>query len=134
MPFIRYNSEPNIQMYKKVASTAFSKNALVAIDANGFITPAVTASVTTDLTGLIQRDVLATDTDYAQNTYCEIDVLVRKVDWVVADIATGSGAQTQVGEAHDITNSLGINVSAAVTPLIRVEKIISTTKAIVSLI
>jgi hypothetical protein len=132
--FVRYNSEPNIQPYKKVASTAFAMGALVAIDANGFITPAVTASASNDIIGIIQRAVTATDTDYAQNTFVEVDVLTRKNDWVVADVGTGTPAQTDVGEAVEIDNSLTVDVVAVATPLVRVEKIISATKVVVSLI
>lgn len=132
--FVRYNSEPNIQPYKKVASTAFAMGALVAIDANGFITPAVTASASNDIIGVIQRAVTATDTDYAQNTFVEVDMAVRKQDWFVADVGTGTPAQTDVGEAVEIDNSLTVDVVAVATPLVRVEKIISATKVVVSLI
>lgn len=132
--FVRYNSEPNIQVFKKVASTAFTNGALVAVDANGFITPAVTASASADLMGIIQRTVSATDTDYAQNTYVEVDMVTRKQDWLVADVGTGTPAQTDVGEAVEIDNSLTVDVVAVATPLVRVEKIISATKVVVSLI
>lgn len=134
MAFERYNSEPNIQVFKKVASTAFTKGALVAIDANGFITPAVTASASNDLMGIIQRTIASTDADYAQNTYVEVDTFVRKMDWFVADVGTGTPAQTDVGEAVEIDNSLTVDVVAVATPLVRVEKIISPTKVVVSFI
>lgn len=132
--FVRYNSEPNIKLFKKVASTAFSKGALVAVDANGFITPAVTASASNDIIGVILRDVVATDSDYASNTFCEVDVPRRKDDQFVADVGTGTPAQTDVGESVEIDNSLTVDVVAVASPLVRVEKIISATKVVVSIL
>lgn len=131
--FTRYNSEPNIQAYKKKASTAFSKNALVANDSNGFLVPATASSTINGIVGIILRDVVAADPDYASAEYVEVDVPRRDEDQFIADNVTTSAAQTDVGETCEIVDSLTIDVGNVTNnPLVRVEKVITASKVAVS--
>lgn len=133
--FVRYNSEPNIQPYKKKASTAFSKNALVAFDSDGYIIPATASSTINGLVGVILQDVASTDADYASATMVPVDVPRRLEDQFVADNVTTSAAQTDVGETVELVNSLTINVGETTNnPLVRVEKVLTASKVVVSLL
>lgn len=133
--FIRYNSEPNIQPYKKKASTAFSKNSLVAFDTNGFLVPATASSTINGLVGVILQDIASGDADYASATMVPVDVPRRLEDQFVADNVVTSAAQTDVGEACELVDSLTIDVGNVTNnPLVRVEKVITASKVVVSLL
>ena len=131
--FVRYNSNPNIQPYQKKASTVFAMNALVGTDANGFLVPATASSTIVGIVGVILRDVVATDGDYAVASMVEVDVPIRLVDQFVADCVTTTIAQTDVGETVELVNSLTIDVGQTTNnPLVRVEKILGSSKVAVS--
>ena len=128
--FQRYNGDPNIQMYKKKVSTTFTIGDAVVIDANGFLDKAVTA--TTVIQGIIMQTVLATDANYAVAEFIPVDV-PRRGDQFLADVTTGTPAQTHVGETHDLVGSGGINLTTVLTNIVKVEKILGdATKAIIS--
>lgn len=131
--FVRYNSEPNIQVYKKKASTAFSKGALCELDSNGFLAPATASSTINGIVGVIMQDVASTDSDYASNTMIPVDVPRRLEDLFIADCVTTTPAQTDVGEVVELVDSLTINVGISAYPLVRVEKILASSKVLVSL-
>lgn len=130
--FVRYNSEPNIQPFKKKASTAFSKNALVAFDTDGYIVPATASSTVNGIVGIIMQDVASTDEDYAVASMVPIDVPRRDEDQFIADAVTTTLAQTDVGEVVEIVDSLTINAGLSAYPLVRVEKILASSKACVT--
>jgi hypothetical protein len=126
----RYNGDPNIQMYKKKVSTTFSEGSLVVVDVNGFLDKAVAG--TTAVLGVCMQTVLATDANYAVSDYIGVDV-PRRGDQFVADVGTGTPAQTQVGETHDLDSDLLIDVVAVLTNVVKVEKILGdATKVIIS--
>ncbi len=131
--FVRYNSEPNIQVYKKKASTAFSKGALCELDSNGYLAPATASSTINGIVGVIMQDVASTDSDYASNTMIPVDVPRRLEDLFIADCVTTTPAQTDVGETVELVDSLTINVGLSAYPLVRVEKILASSKVLVSL-
>lgn len=127
--FVRHSGQHNIRSYKKKASTAFAKGDLVIADANGFVDKAVTASAKETILGIIQRDVVAADADYALNSEVEIDVPVRLTDWFIADVSTGTPAQTDVGEIVEIDDENSIDVVATTAPLVRVERLYTASPA-----
>lgn len=132
MPFTRYNSEPNIQPYKKKASQAFAKGAVVDTDSSGFLVPATASSTINGIVGIIMRDVLTTDADYALASYVEIDVPRRDEDWFMVDNAVVSALQTDVGETVQLINSTSVNVGLTVdNPLVRVEKVVTASLVLV---
>jgi hypothetical protein len=130
--FIRRYGEPNIFPFQKKVSTVFAQGDLCSIDANGFLVPAVQADTKLVIKGIIQRDVLATDTDYAAATMVAVDVPRAGEAAFEADVLTGTAAQTDVGELIEIDTAKGVDVVATTNPICKVEKIISTTKVIVS--
>lgn len=135
--FIRYSMEARVFPYKKKASTDFRKGALCSIDANGFLIEAVQADVSATIVGICQEDVNATlngATDYASTRDLSVDVPIRKLDWFAADVGTGTPAQTDVGESVEIDDALLIDVVATTNPLVRVERYLSATQVIVSIL
>ena len=130
--FVRYNSEPNIQMYKKKASTAFSNGAVCELDSNGFLAPATASSTINGICGIIMQDIASTDADYASATMVPVDVPRRMQDLFIADTVTTVIAQTDVGETVELVNSLTIDVGNTVNnPLVRVEKILASSKVLI---
>ncbi len=130
MSFKRYNGNPNIKPYAKKASTTFVEGDLVVVDSNGFLDKAVAG--TTAVLGVIMRTVLATDADYASATMVPVDIPQRG-DQFIADVSTGTPAQTQVGETHDLDDENSIDLVAVLTNVVKVEKILAdTTKVVIS--
>lgn len=126
----RYNGDPNIQPFAKKASTTFAQGSLVVVDANGFLDKAVAGS--TSVLGVCMETVLATDADYAGTRMLAVDI-PKRGDQFIADVGTGTPAQTSVGELHDLDSDLLVDVTAQVTNVIKVEKILAdATKVIIS--
>lgn len=130
--FVRYNSEPNIQPFKKKASTAFSKGAVCELDSNGYLAPATASSTINGIVGIIMQDIASTDPDYAQNSMVNVDVFRRLEDQFIADTVTTVLAQTDVGETVELVDSLTINVGLSAYPLVRVERVYASSKALVT--
>lgn len=130
--FKRRFGEPNIAPYKKKASTAFAKGDLCVLDANGLVDKATATTTRPEVIGVIQRDVLSTDSDYAENSFVAIDVVEPGQPVWEVDVSTGTPAQTDVGEVVELDDADSIDVVATTVPVVKVEKIISSTKVLVS--
>lgn len=109
--FIRKNEKHEIKYFKKKVSTAFINGGLVSIDSNGFLIPATASSV--NHVGVVLKQVLATDSDYASATYIPVD-MCRPTDLFIADVSAGTVAQTAVGAYYDL-NSTGDKVDLSAT-------------------
>lgn len=126
----RYNGDPNIQAFKKKASTTFAEGDMVVVDSNGFVDKAVAGS--TAILGIIMQTVLATDPDYAVASMVAVDI-PKRGDQFIADVSTGTPAQTMVGETHDLDDENSVDVVATTTNVVKVEKILAdATKVIIS--
>lgn len=121
-----------MEWYPKPASTAFAFNDAVEIlhTAAGTGAIAKVGTGTVRVTGLIQRAVLATDTDYASTN--EVPVLVGDVDaeWL-CDVSTGSAAQTDIGEMIDFDDENSVDVTAYTKGQLLVTRVISSTQVVV---
>lgn len=69
----RISGAPNIHPHAKAASTVFAFNDVVAKDSTGYLVRATAATPRSEIVGLIQREVLSTDADYASNTLVPVD-------------------------------------------------------------
>lgn len=130
---IKHNSgEETINAYKKSASVTFAKNDVVTRDSSGYLVKATATTPKAFLLGLIQEDVLATDADYAQNTYksvLEFNTGSEEAEFL-ADVDTGTAVQSMVGKYFDLNDENGINVNSTLQKCFKITKIISTTKVL----
>lgn len=134
--FKRVRGEPNIKPYAKKASTAISMGQVVAIDSNGFLIPATASSTGNDIVGIAMETIATTDSDYTSTRDVAVDVVAKggDADRFLAVVGTGTAAQTNVGEAHDLDGSTppAVDVNATTTKVLKVERFISTTLVEVS--
>lgn len=126
----------NIKPYQKKASTAFALNSVVFVDANGFLDVAVATTTAASIVGVIKQAVVATDADYASNSYVAVDVANKgdNGEWYRASVGTGTPAQTMVGETHDLTAAGKVDLVAVLTNVVKVQQIISPTEVFVSFV
>lgn len=90
----RSTGKPNFEWYVKTASTAFTNGAPVQLSSGQLI--AATATSLKHI-GLIQRDVLTTDSDYATAAKVPVDIL-DDTDLIEADVKAGvTATAAQVG-------------------------------------
>lgn len=131
---IKQNSgEPNVLPYKKAASTVFAFNDVVTRNATGYLVRATSATPRSRLLGLIQRDVLTTDVDYA--SAIEVPVLLFDEECeFLADVSTGSAIQAMVGKRFDLDDENSINVNVSNNKHVEITRILSTTQVKVKVI
>lgn len=116
-----------VEWYPKAASTAFTDQDIVALDASGYVTPA-TANTTLNI-GAIQKTIASTDSDYASNTFVPVLIPQADAEWL-CDVGTGSAAQTNVGEWVDLKDANELDVTASSVDAFFVTRIVSTTKVV----
>lgn len=130
---IKQNSgEETINAYKKSASVAFAKNDVVTRDSSGYLVKATATTPKAHLLGLIQEDVVSTDSDYASNTFksvLEFNQGSEEIEFK-ATVDTGSAVQSMVGKAFDLNDHNGINVNSTLQKCFKITKIISTTEVL----
>ena len=118
-----------MEWFQKKASTVMAFSEAVTIDSNGYIAPS-TATSTPGITGLVYKQIKATDTDYASTT--RVPVLMPGRDSVfLADVGTGTAAQTNVGEFKDLADSKNVDVTADTYGHVFVVDVISTSQVLV---
>jgi hypothetical protein len=126
----QHSGKPNIEAYKKTASTVFAKDSAVTVT-SGLLVPADEATPRSAIIGIIQRDVLATDADYASQTAVPVVVLDNNPDEFIADVGAGTAVQSMVGGLYDLhDDGASIDVGAQLVKCFRITKIISTTKVV----
>ena len=118
----------NILPYQKAASETFAFNDVVTKNTSGYLTKATSSTPRAEILGLIQVTVLATDTDYASNTFVGVDV-PESCDEFEFDVSTGTAVQAYVGQFFDIedNNSLNASGTGRSTGLVEITRILSTT-------
>ena len=125
--FKRASGKPNIQYFPKVASTAYTNGSLVNA-ASGAILAA--DSTSGDHLGILMRDVVSTDGDYAAASLVPVDV-PSDTDVFEVDVTTGTLTTAMIGGFYDLTDHLGINVSAQAKSVVQIVGFISASKAFV---
>lgn len=133
MNFNRTKSEPQIQSFIKKASTAMNFGDAVFIDANGFLDKAGATTTPSDIVGVVQETISSTDSDYATARDIAVDIAEKgdNGDWFIATVGAGTPAQTNVGEAHDLTSAGTVDLTAQSVKAVKVVRIISTTQVAV---
>lgn len=129
---VPFKGKFHMEWYPKPASTAFAFNDAVTIlsTAAGAGTLTKTTSSTTRVIGLIQRNVLATDADYASTN--EVPVLVGDEDAeFLCDVSTGTAATTDIGEFIDFDDENSVDVDAYTKGQLLVTRVISATQVVV---
>lgn len=119
-----------IEWYPKTASTLFTKLSAVAFSGGALVNQA-----TTEIAGIIHRDVVATDADYA-TTGAKVPVELSNPDdiWLV-DVIGGTAAMTNVGAKYDIDSTyLGINLNGTTYKSLLVVGYVSATQLLVKII
>lgn len=115
------------EYYAKPASTAFAIDSLVAPNkdntSNTFV--AATASTTVNL-GVLQKAVASTDSDYASET--KVPVLVDELGIWEFDVGTGSADINDEQGYIDLTDAVGVNVTASTVDAVFVVNYVSATK------
>lgn len=110
-------------------STAFSKNSLVTFT-SGELVAATAGTAAVDVFGIIEKAVASTDSDYATARLLPIKVPTERFALVEADV-TATVATTDVGLEVDLTNSTTVNPDAGSVDVVKIIKVISSTKALV---
>lgn len=128
--FERKNKKHNIEYWPKKASVAFAIGDLVYADGSGAIQPA--DSTSGNHIGVILKEVLATDADYALNTMVPIDVADPNDEFIV-DVGTGTLTTAMIGTYRDLTDADSINVSAQSKNVVLITGFVSATKAVVKI-
>jgi len=120
----------DLKYFRKVASTAFTANNLVAFESNGTggdpIEPADADD--TILLGIGMKTVASTDSDYASNTRIPVMIPRNKASLMECDNVDGTLVQADEGLLVDLTNAESVNRAASSTDVLVVDKFISTTK------
>ena len=115
------------EYYAKPASTAFAIDSLVAPNkdntSNTFV--AATSSTTVNL-GVLQKAVASTDSDYASET--KVPVLVDELGIWEFDVGTGSADINDEQGYIDLTDAVGVNVTASTVDAVFVVNYVSATK------
>ena len=106
---LKYRGKPVYAYFPKVASTAFAVGDAVAFDGAGAIAPATSAS--TGIVGIIKKEVLATDADYASNTLVPVEIL--SVEDEVEIDTTGTPSASMIGVTKDLTDAKSLNEADA---------------------
>lgn len=122
-----YKGKFHIEWYPKTASTAFANNDLVYLS-SGYLTNFADAVDQPPL-GLIQKTVVATDSDYASTTMVPVLIGDPNAEYL-CDISTGTGAQSYVGTWIDVDDDDSVDVSASTYDIFFVTKHISTTQCV----
>ena len=108
-------------------STAFTNGGLVDFT-SGLLTAATSSSAAAALVGVIRHTIASTDADYATARLVEVEVPVEKnVEW---EFDTSSLVSTDIGVLADLTDSVTVNRGASSVDVIRILRVISSTKGI----
>lgn len=125
-----YRGRFHTEWYPKTASEVFTVNDVVFLSSGYVKTFADDAD--SQPIGLVQKVVVATDSDYASATRVPVLVGDPNAEYL-CDIGTGTGAQSYVGtwvDADGTYDDTKIDVSASTYDVWKVVKHISTTQAV----
>ncbi len=130
--FKRISGSPKIEWYPKDASVAFANGNLTYWNGTGEIIPADATSG--QHAGVIIRDVLATDSDYA-TALAKVPVDVPTTEDIFeVDVETGTLTTAMVGNQYDLVAAgTGIDVNATSKKVVTVVGFVSATKALVKI-
>lgn len=124
---MKNGDERNIVWMPKTASTLFTKNSVVGFTSGQLV------NAGTEIVGVIKRDVVATDGDYASASDVPVEIWYPGA-LIEADVTVGSASATSVGVKYDIDTStspyLGITTSGTSNKVFLVLKVITSLKVL----
>jgi len=123
--FIVKNGKVKNILLPVTPSTAIAAGALVAFS-SGKLIAATASTVAADIVGILVKAIAATDSDYASDRLVEVIVPMEKE--VEVEFDTTSLVATDIGTIADLTDSVTVNRGASSVDVIRITKVISTTK------
>lgn len=129
-----WSGETMVNWYPKVASTAYSQNAMVRFNGSGAVAQATNAAGQNPFVGImIRAAITSADADYASTT--KVPVIIPNADAIfLAPVVTGTLTTAMVGTYVDLdTTGVGINVSSANQDALLVVGFISSTVALVKI-
>lgn len=128
----RISGSPKIEWYPKDASVAFPLLGLVYWNGSGEVIPADATSG--DHAGIIQREVLSSDSDYATSlAKVPVDVPTTE-DIFEADVETGTLTTAMVGNQYDlVADGDAIDVTAQSKKVVTVVGFVSASKALIKI-
>lgn len=109
-------------------STALSKRSLVRFT-SGKLTASVAATAAVDNFGILDKAIVAADSDYATDRLVPVLVPTERHALVEADV-TASLAATDVGLEKDLTDASTIDPAATAVKAVKIIRFVSTTKAL----
>lgn len=124
MSFRLSRGKTKTMYFPKAASTVFAEGDLVYFNGSGQIIPADATSGAH--VGVIAKDVVATDADYADTT--SVPVLVPIENFVEWDVDTTGAVAADVGKEIDLTDAATANRAASAKDALLVTDVISATK------
>lgn len=128
--FRRHQGKTKVMYFPKAASTAFTEGDLVYFNGSGEIIPADATSG--QHVGVIRKDVVSTDSDYASETLVPVEVPVER--WVVWEVDTASATTEDVGLEIDLTDAATANRGASSKDALLVTGYKSATKLYVTIL
>lgn len=130
--FRRISGRPKVEWYAKDASVAFANGGLVYWNGTGELIPADATSG--QHAGIILRDVLSTDADYA-TALAKVPVDVPTTEDIFeVDVETGTLTTAMVGNQYDlVADGDAIDVSATAKAVVTVVGFVSASKALVKI-
>ena len=126
--FLHESGRVMVEWYPKIASTVIANGYLMYPDLSGAIQPADATSG--NHMGVAQKDVAATDDDYAENTYIPVLVPTDETVWRV-DVGTGTLTTAMIGGFYDLANAYSIDVSAQAKNVVQGVGFVSSSVALV---
>lgn len=112
MSILRTAGMPKFDYPPKEASVAFPINSVVAYNGLGQVEPATNAS--TNIAGIIKREVASTDADYAAETPVAVDLNFTPDSEFEID-ANATVTAAMIGTPRDLADAVTLDVSGAVT-------------------
>lgn len=130
MSFYPISGDWAVKYFRKVASTAFKSNNLVAFATNGGAGDPIEPADASDTTilGIGIKTVASTDSDYASNTRIPVLVPQNKASEMECDDVDGTMVVDDEGLLVDISNAESANRAASTTDVLVATRFISATK------
>jgi len=127
--FKRISGKPKIEYYPVTPSTAYTNGQVMEL-ISGLMVDADTTSG--DLTGILMKDIAATDGDYADSRKVPVDVPGQD-DIFQADVGTGTLLTTMIGLSCDLADTENIDVDATSKEVVLIVGYIDASTALVKI-
>lgn len=130
MSFYPIKGDWDVMYFRKVASTAFTPNNLVAFETNGGAGDPIEPADASDaeILGIGIKKVASTDSDYASNTRIPVLVPRNKTAEMECDTVAGTMVVADEGLEVDLTDAASANRAASSTDVLVATRFISATK------